>query len=125
MLVMKPIFGDLTGFNPFPWLAAALVPLGALIFYARKKLAAATAPGAEEQEQPSPALSSGFVGVLLGVMAAAIVASSLAFIPGVSAAVAGLGLLGKFLLNAGIAFAFPALGYFLDKRIRAKKSGGK
>jgi hypothetical protein len=116
MLALKPLFGDIGGFNPFPWLAAALVPVGAAIFFIQRKLAAATKPA-----QPAPApeapgqAAGGYVGLLLGVIAAALAVAAFPFIPGVAGFVAALGVLGKFAVHLGIALSLPAAGYFVDR----------
>ncbi len=122
MLALKPLFGDLAGFNPFPWLAAALVPLGALLFFIQRKLAAATKPaeGAAANRAGTEKGAGGFVGVLLGVVAAALVLSALPFIPGLGGLVAGLGVLGKFALHVGVALALPAAGFFADRALRRR-----
>lgn len=127
MLVLKPLFGDLGAFNPFPWIAGALIPVAAAVFFARKRLAKASTPGAEEKEgdAPSPALSGGFVGLLLGVIAAAVIAVSLPMIPAVGAWIGALSVLGKFLLQTGIAMALPTAGFFLDKHLRGRAAKKK
>lgn len=52
MLTMKPMFGHLATFNPFPWIAAATIPLAAAIFIIQRKLSAATKPAADKEQVP-------------------------------------------------------------------------
>ena len=44
MLAMKPMFGSLATFDPFPWIAGAMVPIALALFIIQRKLAAATKP---------------------------------------------------------------------------------
>lgn len=122
MLALKPLFGDIGGFNPFPYLAAALVPVGALLFFLHRWLAGATKPDAPSEPGAPAGKPGGFVGVLLGVMAAALLLTAVPFIPGVAGLVAGLGVLGKFALHLAIALALPAAGFFGDRWVRNRKA---
>lgn len=126
MLALKPLFGDIAAFNPFPYLAMALVPLGAAVFYIQRKLANATKPENLKlaPDVPGEKTAGGFVGVLLGVIAAALLLSFMAFIPGVAGLLAGLGVLGKFALHLGVALAIPVAGWFADRALR-KRSAAK
>ncbi|MDO8757038.1 MAG: hypothetical protein Q7J64_03405 [Elusimicrobiota bacterium] len=125
MLALKPLFGDIAAFNPFPYLAGALIPLGATVFFIWRKLTNATkpeniklAPDAAEEKT-----AGGFVGVLLGVIAAALLLSFMPFIPGAAGLLAGLGVLGKFALHLGVALAVPMAGWFADRAIRRRSKG--
>ncbi len=122
MLALKPLFGDIASFNPFPYLAAALIPLGAAVFFIQRKLAAATKPENLKlaADVPGEKTAGGFVGALLGVIAAALLLSFMAFIPGMAGVLAGLGVLGKFALHLGVALAFPAAGWLIDRAIHKR-----
>jgi hypothetical protein len=122
MLSMKPLFGDLGAFNPFPWLAAALIPVGVLLFFMHRKLAAATKGEAMRLAPEEAKTSGGYAGLLLGVIAAALLLTALPFVPGAGAAIAALGVMGKFALHAGVTLALPALGWFVDKALRRRAS---
>ncbi len=120
MLALKPLFGDIAAFNPFPYIAAALIPLGAAIFFIQRKLAAATKPENLKIAGDLGKPAGGFVGVLLGVIAAALLLSFISFIPGMAGVLAGLGVLGRFALHLSVALAIPAAGWFADRAIRKK-----
>lgn len=120
MLALKPLFGDITAFNPFPYLAAALIPVGALLFFMQRKLASATKPEALHIAAPSAKPAGGFAGMLLGVIAAALLLSFLPMIPAAAAWIGSIGILGKFLLHLGVALTLPAAGWVADRRIRAR-----
>ncbi len=122
MLALKPLFGDIASFNPFPYLAAALIPLGAAVFYIQRKLAGATTPDNLQlaPDVPGEKTAGGFVGALLGVIAAALLLSFMAFIPGITGVLAGLGVLGKFALHLSVALALPAAGWLIDRAIRKR-----
>ncbi len=122
MLALKPLFGDIAAFNPFPYLAMALVPLGAAVFFIQRKLANATKPENMKLigDAPGEKTAGGFVGVLLGVITAALLLSFMGFIPGVAPLLAGLGVLGKFALHLGLALALPAAGWFADRALRKR-----
>lgn len=122
MLALKPLFSDIASFNPFPYLAAALIPVGLALFFIQRKLANATKPEAMKlaADDPGEKTSGGFVGVLLGVITAALLLSALGMIPAAAAMIAGFGVLGKFLLNLGVALALPAAGWFADRAIRKR-----
>ena len=121
MLAVKPLFGDIAAFNPFPWLAAALLPVAAALVIIRRRLAAATKEsqvvGIRQFAAPT---KGGYVGLLLGVMASAILLTALPLIPGVAGMLAGLGVLGKFLLHLSVALALPMAGYFTDRTLRRR-----
>lgn len=126
MLTLKPLFSNIPAFSPFPYLAVALIPMGLAAFYIQRKLANATKPenmklAADAPEEKS---AGGFAGMLIGVITAALLLSFLAFIPGVGGLLAGLGVLGKFALNLGVALALPAAGWFADRALR-KRSAAK
>lgn len=127
MLALKPLFGDITAFNPFPYLAMALVPLGATIFFIQRKLANATKPENMKlvNDAPGEKTAGGFAGLLLGVITAALLLSFMAFIPGVAPLLAGLGVLGKFALNLGVALSIPAAGWFADRALRKRSAAKK
>ncbi|MEK7799994.1 MAG: hypothetical protein AAB297_09225, partial [Acidobacteriota bacterium] len=124
MLALKPLFGDIAAFNPFPYLAMALVPLGAAVFFIQRKLANATKPENMKlaADAPGEKTAGGFVGILLGVITAALLLSFMAFIPGVAPLLAGLGVLGKFALHLGVALALPAAGWFADRALRKRSA---
>jgi hypothetical protein len=131
MLAMRPLFSAVNVFNPFPWLAAILLPAAAIgLFFLHRKLAAATKPEAiaqadEAQKQrdgePADHRSTGYVGMILGIVAAAVVITALPMIPGVAGFLAGLGVLAKFLINLGLTIALPAIGFFATRAKPAPK----
>lgn len=127
MLALKPLFGDIAAFNPFPYLAMALVPLGAAVFYIQRKLANATKPENLKlaPDVPGEKTAGGFVGVLLGVIAAALLLSFMTVIPGVAGLLAGFGVLGKFALHLGVALAIPVAGWFADRALRKRSAAKK
>lgn len=127
MLALKPLFGDIAAFNPFPYLAMALVPLGAALFFIQRKLANATKPENLKivDEGTGGKTAGGFVGVLLGVITAALLLSFMPFIPGMAGVLAGLGVLGKFALHLGLALAIPAAGWFTDRALRKRAADKK
>lgn len=127
MLALKPLFGDIAAFNPFPYLAAALIPLGAAVFFIQRKLANATKPENLKiaDDVPGEKTAGGFVGILLGVIAAALLLSFMPFIPGMAGVLAGLGVLGKFALHLGVALAIPAAGWFADRALRKRSASAK
>ncbi|MEK7859024.1 MAG: hypothetical protein AAB320_07770 [Elusimicrobiota bacterium] len=120
MLALKPLFGDLAAFDPFPWLAAALVPVGAAVFYLQRKLSAATKPENMAATEAPASKAGGYVGLILGVLSAALILTALPFIPGAGAMIAGLGVLGKFVLHLSVALALPIAGYFADRALRRR-----
>lgn len=120
MLALKPLFGDIAAFNPFPYIAAALIPLGAAIFFIQRKLASATKPENLKIVGDTDKPAGGFVGVLLGVIAAALLLSFMSFIPGVAGLLTGLGVLGRFALHLAVALALPVGGWFADRAIRKR-----
>jgi MFS family permease len=124
MLALKPLFSDIAAFNPFPYLAMALIPVGVALFFLQRKLANATKPENIKlaEDAPDQKSAGGFVGILLGVIAAALLLSFMAFIPGVAPLLAGLGVLGKFALNLGVALAIPAAGWFADRALRKRSA---
>ena len=127
MLALKPLFGDIAAFNPFPYLAMALVPLGAALFFIQRKLANATKPENFKivDEGTGGKTAGGFVGILLGVITAALLLSFMPFIPGMAGVLAGLGVLGKFALHLGLALAIPAAGWFADRALRKRSASKK
>lgn len=127
MLALKPLFSDIAAFSPFPYLAAALIPVGVALFFIQRKLANATKPENMKiaADAPDQKTSGGFAGMLLGVITAALLLSFMTFIPGVAPLVAGLGVLGKFALNLGVALALPGAGWFADRAIRKRASAKK
>ncbi|MDP3543070.1 MAG: hypothetical protein Q8T11_11450 [Elusimicrobiota bacterium] len=127
MLALKPLFGDIAAFNPFPYLAMALVPLGAVLFFIQRKLANATKPENLKlaPDAPGEKTAGGFVGVLLGVITAALLLSFMPFIPGAAGLLAGLGVLGKFALHLGVALAVPVAGWFADRALRKRSAAKK
>ncbi|MBI3288109.1 MAG: hypothetical protein HYZ74_01165, partial [Elusimicrobia bacterium] len=107
-------------FNPFPWLAGALVPIAAVIVFIQRKLANATQAGAAPPASGGAApVKGGYGGLLLGVIAAAFLLSFASLIPGLAGAIASLGVLGKFAAHLGVALALPLAGWFIDRAIRA------
>lgn len=127
MLALKPLFSDIAAFNPFPYLAMALIPVGVALFFIQRKLANATKPENIKiaEDAPDQKSAGGFVGVLLGVIAAALLLSFMPFIPGMAGVLAGFGVLGKFALNLGIALAIPAAGWFADRALRKRSAAKK
>ena len=127
MLALKPLFGDIAAFNPFPYLAAALIPLGAAVFYIQRKLANATKPENLKiaADDPGERTAGGFVGILVGVITAALLLSFMPFIPGMAGVLAGLGVLGKFALHLGVALALPVGGWFADRALRKRAASKK
>ncbi|MDD5304738.1 MAG: hypothetical protein PHS14_16710 [Elusimicrobia bacterium] len=127
MLALKPLFSDIAAFSPFPYLAMALIPVGAALFFIQRKLANATKPENIKlaEDAPSEKSAGGFVGILLGVIAAALLLSFMPFIPGMAGVLAGLGVLGKFALNLGVALAIPAAGWFADRALRKRAAAKK
>lgn len=124
MLALKPLFSDIAAFSPFPYLAAALIPVGVALFFIQRKLANATKPENLKiaEDVPGEKTAGGFVGILLGVIAAALLLSFMPFIPGMTGVLAGLGVLGKFALNLGVALALPAAGWFADRTLRKRSA---
>ena len=127
MLALKPLFGDIATFNPFPYLAMALVPLGAAVFFIQRKLANATKPENMKltADAPGEETAGGFAGLLIGVITAALLLSFMGFIPGAAGILAGLGVLGKFALHLGLALALPAAGWFADRALRKRSAAKK
>jgi len=122
MLALKPLFGDIAAFNPFPYMAAALIPLGAAVFFIWRKLSNATKPENLKlaADAPGEKTAGGFAGLLIGVITAALLLSFMPFIPGAAGLLAGLGILGKFALHLGVALAVPTAGWFADRAIRKR-----
>jgi len=131
MLTMRPLFSAVNVFNPFPWVAAALIPIAVGLFFLQRKLAGATKPeeiaaadaGQKEREAgpAAPAKGAGaYVGLILGIVAAAVVITALPMIPGVGPALAGLGVLARFAINLGLTLAIPAAGLLIG-RARARR----
>jgi hypothetical protein len=124
MLAMRPLFSAVAVFNPFPYLAATLLPAAAIgIFYLYRKLATATKPEAiaaadeaQKSHDNAPAKPSGYVGLILGIVAAAVVITALPMIPGIAGFIAGLGVGGKFALNLALTLLLPVAGFFTNLR---------
>jgi|GEM_PF-6427503 len=135
LLSMRPLFSAVDAFNPFPWLAAALVPIGVGLFFLRRKLSAATKPEAiaaadaaqTEREAGGTASKAGgaYVGLILGIVSAAVVITALPMIPGVAPALAGLGVLVRFAINLGLTFLLPGVGAWLGRAQGLKKDSAK
>ena len=125
MLALRPLFSAVAVFNPFPWLAMALVPVAAGLFFLQRKLAAATKPAAvaaadeaqkrREQDPRTSKASGGYVGLILGIVAATLVITALPMIPGLAGALAGLGVLAKFAVNLSLTLLIPLAGYVIDR----------
>ncbi len=64
--------------------------------------------------------AGGYVGIILGVLAAALILTALPFVPGLGGWVKALGVLGKFALHLGVALAGPIAGYFADRALRRR-----
>jgi hypothetical protein len=134
MLSMRPLFSAVTVFNPFPWLAMALVPIAVGLFFLIRKLASATKPEAiaaadeaqrqREANEGAPKATSGYVGLILGIVAAAVVITALPMIPGIAGALAGLGVLAKFGVNLGLTLLIPLAGYLIG-RARGRSQAAK
>lgn len=138
MLAMRPLFSAVAVFNPFPWLAMALVPIGIGLFFVIRKLAAATKPEAmaaadeaqrqREANEGAPKATSGYVGLILGIVAAAVVITALPMIPGAAGMLAALGVLARFGVNLGLTLLIPLAGYLIGRargRSRAAKAAQK
>ncbi|MDE2511607.1 MAG: hypothetical protein KGL74_10845, partial [Elusimicrobia bacterium] len=126
MLAMRPLFSAVDVFNPFPWLAAALLPIGVGIFFLWRKLAKATTPEAmaaadaaqaqrEAGEGAAPKAGGAYVGLILGIVAAAVVITALPLVPGMAGVIAGLGVMGRFALNLGLTLLIPVGGFLLGR----------
>jgi hypothetical protein len=91
------------------------------VFFIWRKLSAATTPENLKiaADAPGEKTAGGFVGVLLGVITAALLLSFMSFIPGVAGLLAGLGVLGKFALHLGTRPGDPAAGWFADRALLA------
>lgn len=135
ILAMRPLFTAVEVFNPFPWLAMALLPIGVGLFFLRRKLASATTPEAmaaadaelaAHEADPNAAAKpvGGYVGLILGIVAAAVVITALPMIPGVAGALAALSVLMRFGVNLGLTLLIPAAGYFIG-RAKGRKSAKK
>ncbi|MFI5347163.1 MAG: hypothetical protein ACHQ51_12390 [Elusimicrobiota bacterium] len=126
MLAMRPLFSAVDVFNPFPWLTAALLPIAVGIFFLWRKMAKATTPEAmaaadaaqaqrEAGEGAAPKAGGAYVGLILGIVAAAVVITALPMIPGMAGVIAGLGVLGRFALNLGLTLLIPLGGYLIGR----------
>ncbi|HXS99420.1 MAG TPA: hypothetical protein VN915_01995 [Elusimicrobiota bacterium] len=135
ILAMRPLFTAVSVFNPFPWLAMALLPIGVGLFFLRRKLASATTPEAmaaadaelaahEADPNAAPKATGGYVGLILGIVAAAVVITALPMIPGVGAALAALSVLMRFGVNLGLTLLIPVAGYLIG-RARGHKAPAK
>lgn len=132
MLIMRPLFSAVTVFNPFPWVAGALIPVAVGLFFLHRKLAHSTTPEAvaaadaehkqlEAGPEQAPAKAGGYVGMVLGIVAAAVIITALPMLPGIGGFMAGLGVLAKFGINLGLTLGVPAAGWFIG-RARQKKA---
>jgi hypothetical protein len=135
MLAMRPLFSAVTVFNPFPYLAMALVPIGIGLFFLHRKLAAATKPEAiaaadaaqaqhEADPTAAPKATGGYVGLILGIVAAAVVITALPMIPGAAGMLAALSVLARFGVNLGLTLLIPLAGYLIG-RARGRKAAAK
>jgi hypothetical protein len=126
MLAMRPLFSAVNVFNPFPYLALALIPIAIGLFTLWKKLGAATKPEAvsaadaaqaQREAGAGPAVKAGgaYVGLILGIVAAAVVITALPMIPALAGAMAGWGVLGRFALNLGLTLLIPAAGALIGR----------
>jgi hypothetical protein len=137
ILAVRPLFSAVNVFNPFPWLAMALVPAGVGMFFLQRKLAAATKPEAiaaadeaqkRREAQPAPMAAGGYVGLILGIAAAAVVITAMPMIPGIAGALAALGVLAKFSVNLGLTLLIPLAGWLLGRakgRSQAAKNASR
>ncbi len=133
MLAMRPLFSAVTVFNPFPWLAMALVPIGIGVFFLIRKLASATKPEAisaadeaqrqREAHEGAPKATSGYVGLILGIVAAAVVITALPMIPGRRRLARGLGRAGQVRRQPRPDLADPARGLLDRPRPRPVQGG--
>jgi hypothetical protein len=133
MLTMRPLFSAVDVFNPFPWVAMALVPIAAGLFMLYRKLAGATKPdaikAADEAQAQREAGAAGseykpagaYVGLILGIVAAAVVITALPMIPGVAGFMAALGVLPKFALNLALTLVIPAVSMLIGRAKGKKK----
>lgn len=130
MLAMRPLFSAVNVFNPFPWLAAVLLPAAAIgLFFLIRKLAAATKPEAvaaadeaqKNRDDKNDGASSGYVGAIIGIVAAAVVITALPMIPGIAGFMAGLGVMAKFAINLALTVALPLAGWFYTRAKGASK----
>ncbi len=136
MLAMRPLFSAVSVFNPFPWLAAALVPIAVGLFFLRRKLAHATKPEAvaaadaaqkqrEDGQAPAAKTGGAYVGLILGIVAASVVITALPMIPAAAGLMASWGVLSRFALNLGLTLLIPAAGALIGRaRGRAKDRAG-
>jgi hypothetical protein len=139
MLAMRPLFSAVTVFNPFPYLAAALIPIGIGLFFLHRKLAAATKPeavaaadaaqAAREAGQGEAHKTGGaYVGTILGIVAAAVAITALPMIPGVGGALAALSVLARFGINLGLTLLLPLIGALIGRakgRAKDAKKDGR
>ncbi|MBI3566496.1 MAG: hypothetical protein HY079_14980 [Elusimicrobia bacterium] len=128
MLAMRPLFSAVDLFNPFPWVAGALIPIAAALIWMHRLLAKSTTPEAvaaadAHQGDAAPSKNAGaYVGLILGIVAAAVVITALPMIPGVAGLIASLGVLGKFALNLALTVAFPVAGALIGRGKAAPKT---
>jgi len=132
MLTLRPLFSAVGVFNPFPWVAGALIPIAAGLFFLHRKLAGATTPEAvaaadeaqrqREGGQGEAVTSRAYVGLILGIVTAAVVITALPMIPGIAGFMAGMGVLAKFSVNLGLTLVIPLAGYLIG-RSRGRSTG--
>ena len=89
-------------------------------------MAAADAEQAAHEADPTaaPKATGGYVGLVLGIVAAAVVITALPMIPGVGAALAALGVMARFGINLGLTLLIPAAGYLIG-RAKGRKAPKK
>jgi hypothetical protein len=132
MLALRPLFSSVDVFNPFPWLAVALAPIAVGLFFLQRKLAAATKPEAvaaadaaqaarDAGRGPAAKAGGAYIGLILGIVAAAVVITALPMIPGVAGALAGLSVLARFAVNLGLTLLIPAAGLLIGRANGRKK----
>jgi MFS family permease len=125
ILILRPLFSDVTVFNPFPWLTVALLAIGVGLFFLQRKLASATKPEAiaaaqeiqkqREASQGQSPRAGAYVGLILGIVATAVVITALPIIPGVAGFIAGLSVSAKFGINLVLTVTIPLAGYWIGQ----------
>ena len=135
MLAMRPLFSAVAVFNPFPWVAMALLPIAVSMFFLRRKLSAATKPDAmaaadaaqaahEADPAAAPKATGGYVGLILGIVAASVVITALPMVPGMAGALAALSVLARFGVNLALTLLIPLAGLLVG-RAHGRKSAKK
>jgi hypothetical protein len=132
MLAMRPLFSAVDIFNPFPKLAWALIPIAIGLIYlwnrmrtSTKPEAVAAADAAQAQRDAGEAAAhkagGAYVGLILGIVAAAVVITALPMIPAAAGMLAALSVLARFGVNLGLTLMIPLAGYLIGRwRGRAK-----